>query len=152
MDKTYWTFAFASNNEWIGFIIFVTPADSALYLILTSIFNVFGALHFHGLSQFLLIQLMLWKVNLVASEVFNSEPYSTQFNGIKLLDFVIIFSLLILEWSGHQPKSVNRLLLLVFSSNCMIKIVSLCTIHIIVRIIHNIGWLIWLTLVLLQLA
>ena len=61
----------------------------------------------------------------VASKIFDSESNSTKLDGIKLLDFVIIFSLLIFEWSSNKPKSIDWFFFLIFGSDSMVKIVAL---------------------------
>ena len=49
-----------------------------------------------GFLDLLVIELTLGQVHLLASEVFDSEAYSTKFDGIKLLNFVVKFALRVL--------------------------------------------------------
>jgi hypothetical protein len=96
MDETNRASAFASDNEWIGLVILITPADSALNLILTCIINILGSFNFHGFPQFLLIQLFFGHVNCIASEVLDSESHTTQLNGVKFFNLVVILAIFIL--------------------------------------------------------
>ena len=48
---------------------------------------------------------------MLASEVFDSEAYSTKFNGIKLLNLVVKFALRVLQRTHNKPKSVDGLFL-----------------------------------------
>lgn len=45
MNKTYWTFAFTSNDQRICIIVVVTPTDSALDLVSCQIWHVLRGLH-----------------------------------------------------------------------------------------------------------
>jgi len=44
---------------------------------------------------------------LFAAEIFNSKANSTQLNRVEFLDFVVKFTIGILQRSHHQPQSVN---------------------------------------------
>jgi len=77
MDKSNGSFAFACQNQWIMCIIFIAPTNSALNLVLTCIFNIFGTFDLHSLTKFLLIQFLFRKMKFVASEIFDSESNST---------------------------------------------------------------------------
>ena len=101
MDKTHWTFAFTGQNQRIGAVIFITPTDSALNLILTGILNIFGTFDFHSLFQFLLIKFSIWKMQFVASVIFNSKSNSSQLDGIEFLNFIVVLSLFVFERSGN---------------------------------------------------
>jgi len=101
VNKTNRASTLASDNQWVGLIIFVTPTDSALNLVLTGIIDIFGALHLHSLSQFLVIKLFLGHVDVIASEVLDSESNTTKLDGIKLFDFIIIFAVFVFQRSGH---------------------------------------------------
>jgi len=125
MDETDWTFAFACNNQRIAIIIIITPADSALDLVWTQVWHILGACDLKSFTELLLIQLFSGKLKIVAFEIFNSKSYSTKFDSVKLLDFVIVFSLFIFERSSNKPKSIYRFFFLFFRSNSMVKIVAL---------------------------
>jgi hypothetical protein len=101
MDETHWSLTLAGDNERIGLIILVTPTNSALNLILTSIIKVLGTLDLHSFSQLLLIQLILRHVNIVASEVLDSESNTTQLDCVKFFNFVVIFAALVLQRTSY---------------------------------------------------
>ena len=98
MNETDWSFTFASNNQRIIFVLICAPADSALNMILRFI-DVLRSLHFHGLSKLLLVEFLFGHLLLVTSEVFYPKSYSTEFDGIKLLNFIVILSVFVLERS-----------------------------------------------------
>lgn len=96
MDETDRASALASDNEGIGFVVLITPTDSALNLILTCIINIFCSFYFHSFSQFLLIQFFFGHVNCITSEVLYSESDTTQLNGVKFFNLVVILAILVL--------------------------------------------------------
>ena len=59
--------------------------------------DVLHALDFECFPKLLLIQLSLGHLLLVAPEVLDSEPDSAQFNGVELLDLVVILALLVFQ-------------------------------------------------------
>ena len=97
MDETDGASTLASNDEWVGGVILVTPADPALNLVLARIINILGALDLHGLPQFLLIQFFLGHLDVVAPEVLDSESNTTKLDGVEFLDLIVIFAVLVLE-------------------------------------------------------
>ena len=98
MDKSYRAFAFASHNKRVLGIVLVTPTNSALNLILTLVFAyIFYSPDLQGFTELLLVKFFFGKLNLVASEIINSESNSTQLDGIKFLDSIVVLSLLIFE-------------------------------------------------------
>lgn len=60
-----------------------------------------------------------------ATEVLYSESNSTKLDGIKLLDFVVVFAWLIFQRSGYKPESVDGFLFLSFSARSMIKVIAI---------------------------
>lgn len=101
MDESNRSSAFASQNKWVLRVLFVTPANSALHLVGSGIIDVLGSSDLHSLSEFLLIKLALRHLETVASEVLDSESDSSQFDGVKLLDLVVVLAVLVLERSGN---------------------------------------------------
>lgn len=97
VNETDGTLAFACNDEWVLLVIFVAPADSALDLVHILFFYIFGSSDFHGLSQFLLVQLLLRHAHLVTFEIFYSKSHSTELDGVELLDLVIVLPRFIFE-------------------------------------------------------
>lgn len=97
VDKTHSTLAFACNDKGIGLVILVSPADSALNRVHFAIDDVFGSFDLHGLSKFLMVQLLLRHLHVVALEIFDSESDSSELDGVELLDLVVILARLILE-------------------------------------------------------
>ena len=125
VDQTNRTFALTGNDQWVSGVIFVSPADTALDVFLW-VFEIFSTFYFHSFSKFLLIQLVFRHVNFVASKVFNSKSYSSQLNGVKFLNFVIVLSWFVFQRSSNKPKSIYRFFLLVFAFlDSMIKEVTL---------------------------
>lgn len=57
MDETNRTSAFTGDDEWIVLIIFVTPADTALDLVIW-LMDILACANFFGLSQFLMVKLL----------------------------------------------------------------------------------------------
>ena len=106
VDQTHSTLAFACNDKWIGRVILVSPADSALDVVHFTIDDVFGSFDLHGLSQFLVVQLFLRHLHVVAPEIFDSESDSSELDGVELLDLVVILPRLVLERPRNQPKSI----------------------------------------------
>lgn len=125
VDQTNWTFAFTSDNQRINIIVVITPTNSALNLILSGVWNILGTFDLMSLPDFLLVKLLIWKLNVVTSEIFDSKSNSTQFDGVKFLDFIIVFSHFIFEWPCNQPQSIYWFIFLSFSSNCVIEIITI---------------------------
>ena len=97
VDKTHSTLAFACNDKGVGLVILVSPADSALDGVHFTLDDVFGSFDLHGLSEFLVVQLFLRHLHVVAPEILDSESDSPELDGIKLLDLVVILASLVLE-------------------------------------------------------
>ena len=95
VNQSYGTLTFACQDQWVGGVFLVTPADSALDVVFALV-DIMDALDFHGFSELLLVQFFFRHLLMVASEVLNSESYSTQLNGVKLLNFVIVLAVFIL--------------------------------------------------------
>ena len=92
------TFTFAGKNQRIGiFVFFVTPADSTLNVFFVFINDILRTAHVHGLPELLLVKFFFGHLLLVASEVLDSESHSTQLNGVKLLDFVIVLAVFVFQ-------------------------------------------------------
>lgn len=90
--------ALASDDQGIVLVFLGAPADSALNLVLRAIMTkVLNTFHFLSLFQFLVVKLALTHRNLVTLEVFYSEANSTEFNSVKFLNLVIVFSSFIFE-------------------------------------------------------
>lgn len=49
-------------------------------------------------------------IHLIAVEIFYSEPDSTKFDSVKLLNFVVIFTFRAFERADDKPESVDRLI------------------------------------------
>mmetsp|Transcript_5149 Transcript_5149/g.8748 ORF Transcript_5149/g.8748 Transcript_5149/m.8748 type:complete len:261 (+) Transcript_5149:677-1459(+) len=124
VDQAYRSFALAGQDEGVGRVVLVAPADSALDLV-RGVVQVLGALHLHGLTQLLLVQLLLRHVELVTAEVLDSEADAAELDGVELLNLVVILSALVLEGSGDQPQAVHRLLLLVLSPDGVVQVIAL---------------------------
>lgn len=62
---------------------------------------------------------------MIAPEIFDSEPDSSELDGIKFFNLVVILSSLVLERSSHQPKSVNGLFLHLFGAESVVKEITL---------------------------
>ena len=125
VDETDGTSALACDNEGVSLIVLVSPADSALNLVLRSIINILGALHLHCFSQLLVIKLLFGHVDVVAPEILDTESDSSELDGVELLDLVVILAVFVLQRSGHKPKPVNRFFFLSLGANGVIKIISL---------------------------
>jgi len=59
MDETDGSSALASDNQGVGLIIFIAPADTALNLVLRGVVNVLCTLDLHSFTKLLLIELLL---------------------------------------------------------------------------------------------
>jgi hypothetical protein len=99
VNQTDSTSALTCNNEWIRFVMFTTPADSALDLVSICIVQIFNTDHIHCLLQFLIVKFLLSHLNAVTSEIFYSESNSSKFNSIEFLDFIVILASFIFKWS-----------------------------------------------------
>jgi len=91
------TLAFACNDQRIVGVFFGTPADSALDLILVRVFEVLDSCDFLGFFEFLVIELTFTHRNLITLEVFYSKSNPSEFNSVKFLNLVIVFSSFIFE-------------------------------------------------------
>jgi hypothetical protein len=100
MDKTHRSSALACDNQWVGLIVLVAPADTALDLILRSVVDVLGTFHLHSFTELLLVQFLFRHVDVVASEVLHSESNTTKLDGIEFFDFVVIFAILVFQGSS----------------------------------------------------
>jgi len=77
MNQAHGTLALACENEWVaGWVFFLTPADSALNIILVLV-NVLDALDLHGFSEFLFVKFVFGHLLVVATEVLNSKSDSS---------------------------------------------------------------------------
>jgi hypothetical protein len=85
------TSTFTGNNQGVGCIIFVGPANSALNNFFRVI-NILLPFDLKSFSQLLVVQLSFRGTDFVTLEVLHSKSHSSNFNGIKLLNFIIIFS------------------------------------------------------------
>ena len=97
VDQAHSTLAFACNDKGVGLVVLVAPADSALDGVHFAIDDVFGSFDLHGLSQFLVVQLLLRHLHVVAPEIFDSESDSSELDGVELLDLVVVLAGLVLE-------------------------------------------------------
>ena len=97
VDQAHGTLAFACNDKGVGLVVLVAPADSALDGVHFAIDDVFGSFDLHGLSQFLVVQLLLRHLHVVAPEIFDSESDSSELDGVELLDLVVVLAGLVLE-------------------------------------------------------
>jgi len=59
MNKTDGSSALASDNQGVGLIVFIAPADTALNLVLRGVVNVLCTLDLHSFTKLLLIELLL---------------------------------------------------------------------------------------------
>jgi hypothetical protein len=89
---------------------------------MTEVLNTF---YFLSLFQFLVVKLAFTHWNLVTLEVFYSEANSTEFNSVKFLNLVIVFSSFIFEWAGNKPEAVNALLFLVDGWSSVVEVVAI---------------------------
>lgn len=101
VDQTDGTSALASDNQGIGLVVFVTPADTALDLVLRSVVNILGSFDLHGFTKLLLVKLFFRHMNVVAPEVLNSESNTTKLDGVEFFDFVVILAIFVLQRSGN---------------------------------------------------
>ena len=124
MNETNGTSALAGDDKRIVLILFRAPTNSALDLIFCSLITkILHSFDLLSLFKFLIIELSFTHHDLVTFEVLDSEPYSTQFDGVKFLNFVVIFSSFILKRASNKPKSIDTFLFLVDSWGSMIKVV-----------------------------
>lgn len=102
MDQAYGTSAFACNDQRIVLVLFWAPADSALNLVFSASFTkVLDSLDLLSFFKFLVVELSFTHHDLVTLEVLDSESNSTQFNGVKFLNFVVVFSSFIFERTSN---------------------------------------------------
>jgi len=97
MDQSYRSSTFAGNNKRICRVVIVAPAYSTLNLIRGGILNILDAFDLESFSKLLIVQFGFRHLKFLTAEVLDSEPNSSQFNGIKLLDLVVILSTLIFQ-------------------------------------------------------
>lgn len=127
VDKTYSTNALASRDKRIVDVLLWAPANSALNVVFGTIFaKICDTFYLLGLLEFLFVQLTSSHLNLLTLKIFDSEAYPSEFDSIKLLNFVIIFSSFIFEGASNQPEPVYRFFFLVLGCLSMIKVVALC--------------------------
>lgn len=115
MDEAHGAWAFARDNAWILDGWLWAPAESAWA---GFFYGSVQSQHRSGFFKLLLIKFFLGLAHKLTFEILDSEFDSTQFDDIELFDFVILrlckyigvtylFAVLGLEWSNHQPKSVD---------------------------------------------
>jgi len=97
MDKTDGSSALASDNQGVGLVVLVAPADTALDLVLRGVIDVLGTLDLHGFTKLLLVELLLRHMNIVTSEVLHSESNTTKLDGIEFFDFIVILAILVFQ-------------------------------------------------------
>ena len=98
MDEADCAFALACNDQWVVHIFLGAPADSALNLVLRAVMTkILDSFDLLSLFEFLVVKLTFTHGNLITLEVFHSEANSTQFNSVKFLNLVIVFSSFIFE-------------------------------------------------------
>lgn len=98
VDETDSTLALASDNERIVGVLLGTPANSALNLVLVAVVaEILNSLDFLSFFEFLVVKLTFTHRNLITLEVLHSKANSTQFNSVKFLNLVIVFSSFIFE-------------------------------------------------------
>ena len=107
MNQAYRSFAGTGQDERVVMLVLVTPADSALDLVRTAVFDVLSSSDLHGLSELLLVEFLLRHLKRVAPEVLDSEPDSSDLDSVKLLNVVVVLPLFILERPGDEPKAVD---------------------------------------------
>lgn len=99
MDKSYCSFALASDNKGIALIFIWAPANSALNIVFAALgTQIRSCCHLLSFFQLLIVKFSLGHLYFLAFEVFYSESDSAEFNGIELLNLVIVLSGLIFEW------------------------------------------------------
>lgn len=125
VNKTDGTLALASYNQWVCWIFFRTPANSALNIVLAAFAKIFDAGDLLSFLEFLIIELLLTHHDLIALKIFDSEPNSTEFDGVKFLNLVIVLSGFIFERSCYKPESVNAFLFLSGSCSSVVEVVTL---------------------------
>jgi len=59
MDETDGSSALASDNQRVGLVVLVAPADTALDLVLRGVIDVLGTFDLHGFTKLLLVELLL---------------------------------------------------------------------------------------------
>lgn len=126
VNKTDGTLALASYNQWVCWIFFRTPANSALNIVLAAFAKIFDAGDLLSFLEFLIIELLLTHHDLIALEIFDSESNSTKFDSVKFLNLVIVFSGFIFEGPGDKPESIYTFFLLVGSCKSVVQVVALC--------------------------
>ena len=98
MDQTDGTLAFASDDQWIGRIFLRAPADSTLDVVLIALSSkILDTFDLLSLFELLFVKLSFAHGDLIALEIFDSEPDSTKFDSVKFLNLVIVFSSFIFE-------------------------------------------------------
>ena len=130
MNKSNGTFALASNDERIVMSLLARPADSALNLIHFGLWKALSdeflwSLDRLGFFELLLVEFLRTHVQTVTPEVLNSEPDSSELDGIELLNLVVILAILIFQASSNKPQSVDGLLLDLVATTGMVQIIAL---------------------------
>lgn len=130
MNKSNGTFALASDDERIVMSFLARPADSALNLIHFGLWKALSdeflwSLDRLGFFELLLVEFLRTHVQTVTPEVLNSEPDSSELDGIELLNFVVILAILIFQASSNKPQSVDGLLLDLVATTGMVQIIAL---------------------------
>lgn len=82
------TFTFTCKYEWVLNCFFITPAESAISLFACS--EISSCSYLDCLFKFLSINFVSSLCNFCAFEILNLEPYSTEFENIELLDFIVL--------------------------------------------------------------
>lgn len=125
VDKTNRTLTFASDDQRVLFVVIVAPTYSTLNLVSRCISrNIIDTLNFKSLSKLLLVEFGFRHMEFFAAEVLDSESHTTKLDGIKLLDFVVVFARLVFQGSGDKPESIDGFFLLSFGAGSMIKIIA----------------------------
>ena len=130
MNKSNGTFALASDDERIVMSFLARPADSALNLIHFGLWKALSdeflwSLDRLGFFELLLAEFLRTHVQTVTPEVLNSEPDSSELDGIELLNLVVILAILIFQASSNKPQSVDGLLLDLVATTGMVQIIAL---------------------------
>ena len=130
MNKSNGTFALASDDERIVMSFLARPADSALNLIHFGLWKALSdeflwSLDRLGFFELLLVEFLRTHVQTVTPEVLNSEPDSSELDGIELLNLVVILAILIFQASSNKPQSVDGLLLDLVATTGMVQIIAL---------------------------
>jgi hypothetical protein len=128
VDEADRAFALAGDDKRVFGRLLGGPADAALNLVdlgLARLDAVLGRADLLGLSKFLLVELIRTHLERVAAEVLHAEADPAELDGVKLLNFVVVLAILVLEGASDKPETVHRLLLDLLTGDGMVQVITL---------------------------